>query len=84
MTGRRGEFVPQIKTWISSQRLGAQQKIEMRSDSGRGRRAAERVRRRDKDLLDVVTEEDEVDAAEAQLSDDEEQVHRPPERKRDE
>lgn len=32
------------------------------------------------DLLDVVTEEDEVDTAEAQLCDDEEQVDGPPER----
>ena len=31
------------------------------------------------DLLDVVAEEDKVDAAEAQLGDDEEQVHRPSE-----
>lgn len=32
------------------------------------------------DLLDVVTKENEVDATEADLSDDEEQVHRPTEK----
>lgn len=37
----------------------------------------------DQDLLDIVTEEDEIDAAETHLGDDKEQVHRPPETQRE-
>lgn len=37
----------------------------------------------DRDLFDIVTEEDKVDAAEAQLGDDQKQVHRVSERERE-
>lgn len=37
----------------------------------------------DRDLLDIVTQEDEVDTAEAELGDDEKQVDRPSETERE-